>query len=75
MLIVDPKQRLNATGALAHPWLEHANRHSDTAPDEAVALGLENSFIAYKETPILKKLALNVSLALTSAFFFLLSLI
>ena len=64
MLIVDPKQRLNATGALAHPWLEHANQHSDRAPDEAVARNLENSFIAYKETPILKKLALNVSLAL-----------
>ena len=61
LLIVDPKQRLNATGALAHAWLKHANQHSDVAPDEDVARKLENSFIAYKETPTLKKLALNVS--------------
>lgn len=60
LLIVDPKERLNATGALAHPWLQHCNQHSDEAPSEAMAMKLENSFMAYRETPALKKLALNV---------------
>lgn len=60
LLIVDPKMRLNATGGLAHPWLEHSSEHSAVPPSEEVAAKLENSFMAYKETPILKKLALNV---------------
>jgi len=60
LLIVDPKQRLNATGALAHPWLEHCNQHSDRAPSEAILSKLEHSFLSYKDTPTLKKLALNV---------------
>ena len=70
LLIVDPKQRLNATGALAHPWIAHASNHSDIAPDEAVASSLENSFLYYKETPTLKKLALNVRLLSFILFLF-----
>ncbi|CAB9509994.1 MAP kinase-activated protein kinase 2 (Fragment) [Seminavis robusta] len=60
LLIVNPKERLNATGALAHDWLQHQNQYSDEAPSEELVMGLQNSFIAYKNTPTLKKLALNV---------------
>lgn len=60
LLIVDPKERLNATGALAHDWLRHENQHSDVTPSEDVVKKLDNSFMAYRETSTLKKLALNV---------------
>ena len=60
LLIVDPKERLNATGALAHEWLNHPNQLSDVTPSEDVVTKLENSFMAYRETSTLKKLALNV---------------
>ena len=61
LLIVDPKERLNATGALAHEWLNHPNQLSDVTPSEDVVAKLENSFMAYRETSTLKKLALNIS--------------
>ena len=61
LLIVDPKERLNATGALAHDWLKHASQHSDATPSEEIVTKLDNSFMAYRETSTLKKLALNVS--------------
>jgi serine/threonine protein kinase len=60
LLIVDPKERLNATGALAHDWLRLANQHSDVTPSEDVVCKLNNSFMAFRETSTLKKLALNV---------------
>ena len=60
LLIVDPKERLNATGALAHDWLQKANSLSDAAPSEEVVTQLDNSFMAYRESSTLKKLALNV---------------
>lgn len=65
LLIVDPKERLNATGALAHNWLRHENQHSDATPSEDVVAKLDNSFMAYRETSTLKKLALNVSRQIT----------
>ena len=65
LLIVDPKERLNATGALAHDWLQNQSQLSDAAPSEDVVAGLENSFMAYRETSTLKKLALNVRQQIT----------
>lgn len=60
LLIVDPKHRLNASGALAHPWLQEGNDLSSEAPSESIIEKLENSFMHYRETPALQKLALNV---------------
>jgi hypothetical protein len=57
---VDPKKRLNATGALAHGWLRNQETYSDEAPSEEILKQLEHCFLAYKETSTLKKLALNV---------------
>lgn len=60
LLIVDPKERLNATGALAHEWFRHESQYSDSSPSEDVVMKLDNSFMAYRETSTLKKLTLNV---------------
>ena len=57
---MDPAQRLNATGALAHDWLQNQDLYSDEAPSEEILKELDDCFLAYKETTTLKKLALNV---------------
>ena len=60
LLVVDPKHRLNAAGALVHPWLHEVNDLSAEPPSEAEAAKLENSFLSYREASTLKKLSLNV---------------
>jgi calcium-dependent protein kinase len=62
LLQLDPSVRLNATRALAHKWLSKDFGHSDRTPDEKVAERVSESFLTYKNSSELKKIALNVSI-------------
>ena len=64
LLVVDPKERMTATEALAHPWLEedfHARKKTkgdETERETQLAVG--ESLQNYKNELELKKIALNV---------------
>lgn len=60
LLIVDPKQRLTAEGALQHPWIVKREQLLDELPDNEVLESIDDCLIHYKHTSQLKKLALNV---------------
>jgi len=60
LLIINPKDRLNATTALAHPWIVERERLSHEIPSEEVLSAVTDNLLAYKDTSRLKKMALNV---------------
>lgn len=60
LLVVDPKQRLNAEEALQHPWLVEREKLLDELPDKEVLESIDDCLVHYKNTSQLKKLALNV---------------
>lgn len=68
LLVVDPKKRLNAAGALHHPWLKQVKEESDLIPSKEVVSNLPHSFLSYQKASELKKLALNVSSLLSWHF-------
>lgn len=61
LLVVDPKERMNAKQALGHAWQKEQNSLSDRRPTEDLMKQVQENLIAYKDTSDLKKLALNVS--------------
>lgn len=60
LLILDPKQRMDANQALKHKWLNEQYKLSDRRPSEALMKKVEDNLLAYKDTSALKKVALNV---------------
>lgn len=60
LLVVDPKERMNAAQALQHPWLTNREQLLDELPDQEVLELIDDCLIHYKHTSQLKKLALNV---------------
>jgi calcium-dependent protein kinase len=60
LLILDPKQRMDANQALKHKWLIEQYKLSDRRPSEDLMKKVEDNLLAYKDTSALKKVALNV---------------
>ena len=60
LLVLDPKQRMNGTQALAHKWLSKEYSLSDRRPDETLMKDIEDNLMEYKYESELKKIALNV---------------
>ena len=61
LLVLNPKQRLTATQALKHEWLDEKFKLSDRKPDDTVASAVKDSLLNFKDTSELKQIALNVS--------------
>ena len=70
LLVLDPKNRMNATKALKHKWLSKEFNLSDRLPDQTTADAVQDNLIHYKDTSKLKKIALNVSNILIRKRFF-----
>lgn len=66
LLVMNPKQRMDATQALQHKWLSKEFKPSDRKADQTTADAVKDNLINYKSTHALKKLALNVSKKITS---------
>ena len=62
LLVLDPKQRMDATHALKHVWLskEFSLQGSQRKPPSEIREKVEENLVAYKESSQLKKIALNV---------------
>ncbi|GKY91060.1 hypothetical protein MPSEU_000078800 [Mayamaea pseudoterrestris] len=60
LLIVDPKERMDANMALSHPWLVNREHWHDEKPSEQLLRKLDDSLHGYRYVSSLKKLALNV---------------
>ena len=60
LLVVDPKERMDAAKALRHPWITKREQLLDELPDQGVLELIDDCLIHYKHTSQLKKLALNV---------------
>ena len=60
LLVLDPKQRLTATQALQHVWLDKSFNLSDRKPDDVISKAVDESLIHFRNTSQLKKIALNV---------------
>lgn len=60
LLVMDPKERMNAGEALEHIWLSKEFPLSDRVPDQSTADAVQENLIHYKDTSQLKKIALNV---------------
>lgn len=61
LIVLDPKERLNAKQALEHPWLCHDDGSlSGDVPSAEILEGIEASLLNYAHASDLKKLALNV---------------
>jgi len=60
LLVLDPKQRMDANQALKHKWLNEQYKLSDRRPSEALMKKVEDNLLAYKDTSDLKKVALNI---------------
>ena len=61
LLVLDPKERMDAGQALAHPWLSKEFPLSDRIPDQSTADAVQGNLVHYREASQLKKIALNVS--------------
>jgi calcium-dependent protein kinase len=60
LLVMDPKNRMDAGEALHHIWLSKEFPLSDRVPDQSTADAVQENLIHYKDTSELKKIALNV---------------
>jgi calcium-dependent protein kinase len=60
LLEVDPKVRLNAEQALAHPWLSKEFALSERAPDSAMMESVHDNIVNYGAVSEFKKMALMV---------------
>jgi calcium-dependent protein kinase len=60
LLVMDPKQRMDANAALKHKWISKEYKLSDRRPDEDLMSKVEDNLLTYKDTSALKKVALNV---------------
>mmetsp|Transcript_23294 Transcript_23294/g.33389 ORF Transcript_23294/g.33389 Transcript_23294/m.33389 type:complete len:350 (-) Transcript_23294:1404-2453(-) len=60
LLVLDPKNRMNATTALQHNWLDNQFSLSDRRPNESLMNDIEHNLLHYKYQSDLKKIALNV---------------
>lgn len=60
LLIIDPKERMDAATALRHEWLVHREEWHDEKPSEQLMRKLDGSLHSYRYVSALKKLALNV---------------
>jgi calcium-dependent protein kinase len=61
LLVLDPKQRMDAAKALNHKWLSKEFKLSDRMAAQETKDLVEDSLLVYKDTSQLKKIALNVS--------------
>ena len=61
LLVINPKQRMDATKAQKHIWLSNEFKLSDRKPDQTTADAVQDNLINYKDNHALKKVALNVS--------------
>lgn len=60
LIVLDPKQRMNAKQALEHPWFTNAAALSSEKPPVELMQGIEASLLNYAHASELKKVALNV---------------
>jgi len=60
LIVLDPKERLNAKEALEHPWFTNAAALSSETPPVELMEGIEASLMNYANASELKKVALNV---------------
>ena len=65
LLVLDPKERMDAGEALNHVWLSKEFPLSDRVPDQSTAEAVQGGLVQYKETSELKKIALNVRVLAT----------
>jgi serine/threonine protein kinase len=62
LIVLNPKDRMDATKTLQHEWLSKEFKLSDRMPDQTTADAVQDNLIHYKDTSALKKIALNVSI-------------
>jgi serine/threonine protein kinase len=60
LLVVDPKERMNAAQCMKHTWIVNREKLPDDIPSEQVLSALDDSLLHYRQTSQLKKLALTV---------------
>lgn len=60
LIVLNPKERLNAKQALEHAWFSNADSLSGEVPAAELMEGIEASLLNYANASELKKLALNV---------------
>jgi len=60
LIVLDPKERLNAKQALQHQWFKDKFSLSDRRPTEETMQEMENNLVHYRNTSVLKRVALNV---------------
>jgi len=60
LLRLDPKDRLSCPECLKHVWITNRLNHPDQKPSEETLAGIVHSLKEFKNTSILKKLALTV---------------
>ena len=61
LLVLDPKERMDATKALKHKWLSKEFSMSQRQASPETKEMVEDNLVEYKEAAQLKKIALNVS--------------
>jgi len=60
LIVLDPKERLNAKQALKHQWFQNQFSLSDRRPTEESMQKVEDNLVRYRHTSVLKRVALNV---------------
>lgn len=60
LLVMHPKQRMTAATALKHPWICDREMFSDEKASEEVLRSVDDCLLNYKDSSVLKKVALNV---------------
>jgi calcium-dependent protein kinase len=60
LLVLDPKIRYNAFQAQQHEWLSKEFKLSDRVPAESFQTAVADNLVVYKDTALLKKVALNI---------------
>ena len=60
LLVLDPKQRMNASQALQHEFIVKREQLPDERPSPAILDSIDDCLVNYKQTSQLKKLALNI---------------
>ena len=61
LLVVDTSKRYTSEQVLEHLWIRKWTQRSDAAPTDEMLEAVDDSLRQYKNTSMLKKLALNVS--------------
>lgn len=64
LLVADPFKRYDSQQVLEHIWVEKWAKRDDMArPSDDILQAVDDSLLQYKQTSMLKKLALNVSVS------------